>query len=386
MILRWKIGGPVLLLLAAAVLWLFAVGSAKVPSGGAPSLSAKSAVLVDGDDGTVVYAKNEHEKLAIASTTKIMTSLLTLEEAKKNDRAVTITPEMIRVEGSSMYLHAGDRLTLSGLAAGMLLVSGNDAANSAAIAVGGSLDAFAAKMNAKAAALGMKDTHFVTPSGLDDAQHYSTAYDMALLAGAALRNPDFAKLACEKTAKVTFLNPPQTRTLKNHNKLLTLYAGCDGIKTGFTDKAGRCLVSSAQKNGVHLVAVTLNDPDDWKDHAALFDYGFSRLERHRIDDSAYRVTVPIVGGVKGEVQVRGTAGDSIVTDSRQPMTRSVELPRFVYAPVREGQVLGIVRYVRAGRTVAQTELLSAENVAQPPARKNWLQRLWEWMQDLFSFR
>ena len=375
-----------LLLLAAAVLWLFAVGSAKVPSGGAPSLSAKSAVLVDGDDGTVVYAKNEHEKLAIASTTKIMTSLLTLEEAKKNDRAVTITPEMIRVEGSSMYLHAGDRLTLSGLAAGMLLVSGNDAANSAAIAVGGSLDAFAAKMNAKAAALGMKDTHFVTPSGLDDAQHYSTAYDMALLAGAALRNPDFAKLACEKTAKVTFLNPPQTRTLKNHNKLLTLYAGCDGIKTGFTDKAGRCLVSSAQKNGVHLVAVTLNDPDDWKDHAALFDYGFSRLERHRIDDSAYRVTVPIVGGVKGEVQVRGTAGDSIVTDSRQPMTRSVELPRFVYAPVREGQVLGIVRYVRAGRTVAQTELLSAENVAQPPARKNWLQRLWEWMQDLFSFR
>lgn len=372
---------PVLLLLAAAVLWPSAAEAANVPS-----VSAKSAVLVNADDGTVLYAKNEHQKLAIASTTKIMTSLLTLEEAEKNDRAVTITPEMIRVEGSSMYLHAGDRLTLSGLAAGMLLVSGNDAANSAAIAIGGSAAAFAERMNAKAAALGMKDTHFVTPSGLDDAQHYSTAYDMALLADAALHNTDFAKLVCQKTAKVTFLNPAQTRTLSNHNRLLSMYSGCDGVKTGFTDKAGRCLVSSAQKNGVHLVAVTLNDPNDWKDHAALFDYGFSRLESHKIDDSAYRVSIPLVGGTKEEVQVCGTAGENIVTDSQQPLTRTVELPRFVYAPVREGQVLGTVRYTSAGKTVAQTELLSAENIAQPPMRKNWLQRLWDWILNLFSIR
>lgn len=379
--LKWKKTGPVVLLVLAAALWPSAAQAANVPS-----VSAKSAILVNADDGMVLYAKNEHQKLAMASTTKIMTALLTLEEAKKNDKAVTITPEMVRVGGSSMNLHAGDRLTLSSLAAGMLLVSGNDAANSAAIAVGGSLDAFAAKMNAKAAALGMKESHFVTPSGLDDAQHYSTACDMAILAQAALKNTGFAKLVCQKKAKVTFLNPAQTCILTNHNKLLTMYLGCDGVKTGFTDKAGRCLVSSAQKNGVHLVAVTLSDPDDWKDHAALFDYGFSRLVSNRIDDSAYRVSIPLVGGVKDSVQVCGTAGDSVVTDYGQPLTRTVELPRFAYAPVREGQVLGAVRYTCAGKTVAQTELLASENIAQPPARKSWLQKLWDWILNLFSFR
>lgn len=352
-----------------------------------PKISAKTAVVINSDDGTVLYQKNEHEHLAIASTTKIMTALLTLEAAAQNNKTVTITADMVRVEGSSMGLRAGDRLTLRDLAAGMLSVSGNDAANSAAIAVSGSLQKFAELMNAKAAALGMKDTHFVTPSGLDDSNHYSSAYDMALLASAAMQNPDFAKIASQKTIKIHFTYPDTVHSFSNHNKLLSIYGGCTGVKTGFTKKAGRCLVSSAERDGVRVIVVTLNDPDDWKDHENLLNYGFSSLSCCRIDDSAYRVTVPVVGGTVQKITVNGTAGDNIVLkkDEAQTLKRTVELPRFVYAPVQAGQVLGCVRYICAGKTVAQTDLLAAENAAQPPVEKNWLQNVWDRIRNLFSF-
>lgn len=352
-----------------------------------PKISAKTAVVINSDDGTVLYQKNEHERLAIASTTKIMTALLTLEAAAQNNKTVTITADMVRVEGSSMGLRAGDRLTLRDLAAGMLSVSGNDAANSAAIAVSGSLQKFAERMNAKVAALGMKDTHFVTPSGLDDSNHYSSAYDMALLASAAMQNPDFAKIASQKTIKIHFTYPDAVHSFSNHNKLLSIYGGCTGIKTGFTKKAGRCLVSSAERDGVRVIAVTLNDPDDWKDHENLLNYGFSSLASCRIDDSAYRVSVPVVGGTVRKITVSGTAGDNIVLkkDEAQAMKRTVELPRFVYAPVQAGQVLGCVRYTCGAKTVAQTDLLAAENAEQPPVEKNWLQNLWDRIRNLFSF-
>ena len=366
-------------LLAAAAFWpaaAFAVGE--------PKISAKSAAVVNADDGRVLYAKNEHEHLAIASTTKIMTSLLTLEAAEAENRTVTITPEMIRVEGSSMGLRAGDRLTLADLAAGMLMVSGNDAANSSALAVGGTMDRFVSMMNAKASELGMKDTHFVTPSGLDDSEHYSTAYDLSLLTCAALRNPDFSKIVCKKSMQIHFLSPDVTHTYGNHNRLLSLYSYCTGVKTGFTKKSGRCLVSSAEKNGIELIAVTLNDPDDWRDHESLLDYGFTRLVSRPVDDSAYRVTVPIVGGVQGALQVAGTSGDHVVVGCGDQLDRTVELPQFVYAPVKTGQVLGRVRYVCAGKTVAQTELVAAEDVPQAPRQKAWFQILWDGIVDLFS--
>lgn len=368
-------------LLTAAVFWpVQAMAAAE------PKVSAKAAIVVNADDGKVLYAKNEHERLAIASTTKIMTSLLTLEAAAVNNKEVTITPEMIRVEGSSMGLRAGDKLTLRDLAVGMLMVSGNDAANSAAIAVDGTTGKFADRMNAKAASLGMKDTHFVTPSGLDDENHYSTAYDMALLASAAMQNSDFAKITCQKSMQIQYINPDITHYFGNHNKLLSLYQYCDGIKTGFTKKAGRCLVSSAEKDGVHVVAVTLNDPDDWKDHEDLLNYGFSKLTCHKIDDSAYRVSASVVGGEQNNVPVSGTSADSIVTGSDECLTRTVELPRFVYAPVEVGQVLGCVRYSCGGKTVAKTELVAVEKVPRMILQKNWLQNLWDEITNLFSFR
>lgn len=350
-----------------------------------PKISAKSAIVVNADDGKILYSKNEHERLAIASTTKIMTSLLTLEAAAVNNKAITITADMIRVEGSSMGLRAGDKLTLRDLAVGMLMVSGNDAANSAAIAVGGTTEKFAAMMNAKAVALGMKDTHFVTPSGLDDESHYSTAYDMALLAGAAMQNSDFAKIACQKSMEIHYINPDVTHYFGNHNRLLRLYQYCNGIKTGFTKKAGRCLVSSAEKDGVRLVSVTLNDPDDWKDHESLFNYGFSKLTSHSIDDSAYRVATAVVGGEQNSVMVSGTSTESVVTGADECLKRTVELPHFVYAPVETGQVLGCVRYTCNGKTVAKTELVALENVPRTIIPKNWLQNLWDGIRNLFSF-
>lgn len=355
-----------------------------VSAASAPQISAKAAVVVNADDGRVVYSKNEHERLAIASTTKIMTSLLTLEAAAAQNRAVTITPEMVRVEGSSMGLRAGDRLTLRDIAEGMLLVSGNDAANSAAIAVGGTMDRFGAMMNAKAAELGMKDTHFVTPSGLDDTAHYSSAYDLAVLTCAALRNADFADIVRRKSMQIHFLNPDVTHTYGNHNKLLSLYPYCTGVKTGFTKKSGRCLVSSAERDGVGLVAVTLSDPDDWKDHTALLDYGFTRLVSREMDDSDYRVSLPVVGGARQAVSVAGTSGDAVTIGCDDRLERTVELPQFVYAPVKSGQVLGRVRYVCGRKTVAQTELVAAEDVSAAPKQKTWFQILWDGIIDLIT--
>lgn len=346
-------------------------------------ISARAAVLMNADSGEILYAKNENERLAMASTTKIMTALLTLEEAQKQDEVVTVTDAMVQVEGSSMGLHAGDQLTLKGIAAGMLSVSGNDAANTAAIAVAGSTQAFAEKMNQRAQELGMENTHFVTPSGLDDEQHYS-ARDMAVLASAAMKNSDFAELAGQKRVRVPFINPAQTVAYTNHNKLLDQYPGCIGVKTGFTKKAGRCLVSAAERDGIRLISVTLHDPDDWKDHATLLDYGFSQLVRVPVDDSSCRWQVPVVGGTQGRVMVYGEAGTPVVVrkDSAERVQRVVELPHFLYAGIEAGQVVGSVRYMLDGKQVAATPLTAQATVeyTQPP--KNLFQKIIEAMKHL----
>ena len=369
------------LLLAAGIAAAFPYAA---EAEGEPSVSAKSAVVMYADDGRLLYEKNSHERLPIASTTKIMTALLTLEAAARSDKTVQITPEMVRVEGSSMGLKAGDRLTLSALAEGMLSVSGNDAANSAAIAVAGSLGAFALLMNQKAGELGLADTHFVTPSGLDDAEHYSSAYDLAALTAAAMENPNFARIVSQRKIQVQFSDRAVTYT--NHNKLLSMYQGCTGVKTGYTQKSGRCLVSAAERDGVRLIAVTLSDPNDWDDHEKLLDYGFSCLTPCEFNDSAFRVTLPVVGGTEKSVAVTGTDGGTLVLPAEQAagLCRTVELPQFVYAPVGEGQVLGVVRYTDFDGTVATTELFAGETVKSEAPEKNLFQKLWDRILLLFS--
>lgn len=249
---------------------LIAAALSMIPAKAAgPSVSAKHAVLMDADTGTVLYEKDADTEALIASTTKIMTGLIICENCDLRE-TVAVPKEAVGIEGSSMYLKAGERLSVTDLLYGMLLQSGNDAAVALAVHCSGSVERFAALMNEKAQQLRLTKTHFSNPNGLDDDGNYSTARDLAALTAAALKNPDFAKAVSTKSYRVG------ERCLTNHNKLLWRYEGAIGVKTGFTKKAGRILVSAARKNGRTLICVTLGAPDDWNDHAKLLDYGFSQ--------------------------------------------------------------------------------------------------------------
>ena len=332
-----------------------------------PEVSAQSAVVLTADTGTVLFEKDGHTPRPVASTTKIMTALLALEAAQEQgDPLVDITQEMVAVEGSSMGLQAGDSISLTGLAAGMLLASGNDAANAAALYLDGSLESFAARMNQRAAALGMEDTHFVTPSGLDgeDAQglgHLSTAYDMALLARAALEDQAFRQLCSSPSLAVEFAEPVKRVTYTNHNKLLAQYQGCVGVKTGFTKEAGRCLVSAAERDGALLIAVTLNAPNDWQDHAALLDYGFSQVEPYQLAGGDVRLTVPVVGSPVEVMSLRGSNGGEVTLPLGQgaQVERVVRVPKFLYAPVEAGEQVGEICWYLEGQLLGSAPLTAA---------------------------
>lgn len=234
-------------------------------------VSATAAVLADADSGQILYEKNADRRMLIASTTKIMTALVALEHSQLQD-TLTVKPEHM-AEGSSMYLRPGEELTVETVLYGLLLCSGNDAALALADHCGHGVERFVAWMNEKARELGMTDTSFANPNGLDDENHYSTARDMARLAAYAAHNHTFVRLC--STASVTI----GERTMRNHNKLLGQIDGCVGMKTGFTKAAGRTLVSCARRDGRCLVAVTLQDGNDWADHAALYDEGFAKLAK-----------------------------------------------------------------------------------------------------------
>ena len=344
-------------LLAAAGI-LTSAGTPAAANGGEPSVSAKAAVLMTADNSTVLYEKAAEEKLPMASTTKIMTALLTLEAAQAEDRQVKITDEMVRVEGSSMGLKPGNVVTLTALAQGMLLCSGNDAANAAAIAIAGSTEEFAKLMNQRAKQIGMKNTNFVTPSGLDDENHYTTAYDMALLGACAMENQRFREIASQKSMQVQFVEPDMKYTFGNHNRLLTAYEGCIGVKTGFTKKSGRCLVSCAERDGVRLVAVTLNAPDDWNDHKALLDYGFSTFPRQVLAEEGEELgRVPLQGSLLHMASVEARETVAYPLKQGEEVTMEVDLPDQAEAPVVQGEIAGSVRFLVGSRQVGQTYLV-----------------------------
>ena len=327
-----------------------------------PDVSAKSAVLMVADTGEIVFEKNAHEKRSMASTTKIMTALLTIE-CDTPQRVVTTTPEMVNVEGTSMGLLAGDKVTFNDLVYGMLLASGNDAANTAAISIDGSIESFALRMNKKAAQLGMKNTVFVTPSGLDDENHYSTAYDMALLACYALQNPDFREACSSVSAKLCYGNEPYPRRLSNHNKLLNTYDGAIGIKTGFTKKSGRCLVSAAVRNGVTLVCVTLNASDDWNDHKKLLDFGFENISLKPIECKLPYITV--YGGDNSEVPLILSRQINIpVFSDSADLTYQLKLKKYEFAPIQKNDILGYVSVLYNGKTIDTVPVVADGNIKQ----------------------
>lgn len=325
-------------------------------------LSTECAALMCVQTGELLLEKNAHKRHSMASTTKIMTALLALEQ-KTPSRIITADSASVNVEGTSMGLKAGDKVSLLALAYGMLLLSGNDGANLTAKALGGSNEGFAKIMNDRAKELGMKNTHFVTPSGLDDDGHYTTAYDMALLGCAAVKNPDFLSICSKKKASVSYGNPPCEITIYNHNRLLSSYDGALGIKTGFTKKSGRCLVSCAERDGVMLVAVTLNAPDDWADHRKMLDYGFSSISKCEMQESS--IAVPVSGGVKKSVAVSGGK----ITVCAENITKRIYTEKFLYAPVKKGEIAGEVRYFSGGKLIAKAPLTVDSSVAALPVQK-----------------
>lgn len=345
-----------------------------------PETQAEAYVLYCPESGELLASHNADKRMKPASTTKLMTTLLTLEQAAKGNETVTFTREMVS-EGSSMYLKLGEKVTLRDLAVGMMMSSGNDAANAAAITIGGSSEGFAELMNERAAEIGMNNTHFVTPSGLDDDDHYSTAYDLALLMAEGLKNADFADLTSLKSAQVVFREPNDKRvTYTNHNRLLSLYEYCIGGKTGYTQAAGRCLVSAAKKDGLTLICVTLNDKSDWDDHISLYDYGFSRLKAVRSDDSEYRLDVPLVGGESDSVPVVGGKDFSATVPDDAEVERRVVLDNFLYAPIGEGRQVGRIEYRADGELLGAVPLIAA---ADAPERQ-YQRGFFDWIKDLFT--
>lgn len=316
--------------------------------------SADSAIVMDADTGEILYEKNAYEERSMASTTKIMTSLVACESGKLDD-VVTVTYEMVNTIGTSLGLREGDKISLYDLVIGMLLVSGNDAANSVAIYLGGSIEGFAAMMNEKARSIGMSSSLFVTPSGLDDGNHHSSAYDMALLTAAALQNEIFADICKEKKMEVTINDSKQT--VYNHNKLLSFMDDCIGVKTGYTDKAGRCLVSAAKRNGDTMICVTLNDGNDWNDHMSLFNECEKMYQKKEIKDT---VQIDVAGGVKNTVSASYSAEVSVL--NTQLVTVECYHFPFLYAPVNKGDKIGKIIIKYQEKEVISVPLVAEESV------------------------
>ncbi len=341
-----------------AVLFLFTTVPAGAQSLPEPNLSAACAILVDADSGRVLYGKSTNEERAIASITKLMTALVAVRVVPDLTQEVTVKREYTLAEGSSMYLKAGEKLTLETLLYGLLLVSGNDAALAIADFCAGDVETFVGWMNDWAAELGMKNTHFANPNGLPNDAHYSTAADMAKLARVVMEDETLAKIVATKSITIG------DRSLSNHNKLLWQYEGCIGMKTGYTDKAGRTLVSCAEKDGQRLIVVTLNAPNDWKDHAALFDYGFSNYPKQMLALSGRQVkSVPVTGSLVRMVSVTTTEDVYYPLAVGEQVTSKLQLPESVASPISKGSIAGSMTFYLKDKEIGKTYLEYAASVA-----------------------
>lgn len=322
----------------------------------AVSTSATSAILVDVESGRVLYEQNADAKMLIASTTKIMTALVALRDGNLQD-LVTVGPDAAGTEGSSMYLKAGETLRLETLLYGLMLSSGNDAAVAIADHVSGSVPEFVKRMNETAKEIGMTHSSFANPNGLDHEQHYSTARDMSRLACEAVRNETLVRIA--STRKVTIGG----RTMTNHNKLLRYMEGCIGLKTGYTRAAGRTLVSCAERNGQRLVAVTLQDGNDWADHQSLYEYGFSAYPTHQAAMLGQELTTAAVsGGTCAEVPLVAAESFSWPMAKEERMQVQEHIPVPLSAPLSAGTPVGEAVFLVNGTEVGRVQLLCGKDV------------------------
>lgn len=347
-------------------------------------VSAKSAVVINAETKEIVFEKNAYEKRSMASTTKIMTALLACESGRLYE-TVEITPSMCGAEGTSVGLKAGNKIKLYDLVAGMMLESGNDAANAVAIFLGGSIEGFSRLMNQRAYSIGMKCTNFVTPSGLDDENHYTIAYDMALLGAEAVKNLVFKSICSQKRMSVDFISPEIRVTYSNHNKLLGTYEGVYGIKTGFTKKSGRCLVSAAENENGNFICVTLSACDDWNDHAKMFDYAFGTSVKKEADISIPEYVLA-EGGVFSKLRIKTDKTCTLFFKSESKIEQRIYLPSFIYAPVKKGDIVGWVEMISDNKSLLKIPIIAAENLSSAESSYDTEKTLIEKIKDILHIK
>ncbi len=326
-----------------------------------PDAPAEAAYLIEANSGRVLYAKNENARLPMASTTKIMTALLAIESGRM-DETVEVPAEAAGTEGSSMYLKAGETIPLRDLVYGLMLISGNDAAVAIACVLDGGTEAFAVHMNARAEELGLRDTHFVTPNGLHDPDHYTTAKDLTLLGAYALENPEFTAIVSTRYRKT---EGSVQHTLKNKNRLLWEYEGGTGVKTGYTKAAGKCLVFAAERGGMKQVGAVLNCPSMWNTAKSMLDAGFRLYAEKRFVSADTVFTVPVENGVKKALNAAPIRGILYPTEIGENESYAV-LTTFdagLSAPVRAGDPVGSVSLVLNGTVVTTVPVIATETVA-----------------------
>ena len=345
-----------LLLLLTALLAAYPAGAFAL------DVSARSAILIEAETGKVLYAKNAHERLPMASTTKIMTALVALEKGSMEDM-VRVDASAYGTEGSSIYLHLEEEISLKDLLYGLMLSSGNDAAVAIAVHIGGGTQAFADMMNRKAAELGAHNTNFVTPNGLHDELHYTTAYDLARIAAEAMKNTAFRQIVSTEYHRAE--TGEMARTFKNKNRILWEYAGGTGVKTGYTKAAGRCLVFSAEREGMELIGAVLNCPNMFEDAEAMLDHGFENYETvTMVKAGAAAARVSVRGGEKSLLELT-PARDIIVPVERggsAAYRTRVMAQEDISAPVYKGDVLGRVEVLEGDALLLEMDLVAAEDV------------------------
>lgn len=335
--------------------------------------SARSAALYEPTSGEFLYEKNADDRLPMASTTKIMTALVALREFDGLEKEITIEKRACGIEGSSAYFRGGEIFTLCDLLHILMLRSANDAAAQIAYTVSGDIESFATLMNEVAVELGLENTNFTNPSGLDDENHYTTAKELAIITAEAMKYDAFREIVSKRIYTATDLSTGKSSVYVNHNKLLTRYDGCVGVKTGFTKRSGRSLVSAAVRDGVSLIAVTINAPNDWSDHTNMLDFGFSQLEYIKaVDASESEFTLPTLGSEKDSVRVAPSEDFGFVARRGATAELVYDLPKYLIAPIKQGEKIGKITVKCDGVTVGEIDIIAKDGAAKS---KTFLERI-----------
>lgn len=328
------------------------------------SSSAESQILIDCNSGRVLYEKNSHNRMPMASTTKIMTALIALERGNLEDKVV-IEKEWVGVEGSSIYLREGEVISLKDMLYGLMLRSGNDVSVAIACHIGNSLEEFVSLMNQKAKSLGALNTNFTNPHGLHDDNHYTTAYDMALITKEAYKHPEFAEIV---NSKSYVSNREENNYFYNKNKTLWEYQGGDGVKTGYTMKSGRCLVSSAKRNNMRLIAVSLNAGDWFNDNYKLLDYGFNNYKPYLIYDKGQFIRKAVVkSGDRNTIDLMTSEAlfYPLMESEREKVKVNIEISDTIEAPVEKGDILGSIYTYVDSKLVNRSDLIAKSSIQKP---------------------